>query len=68
MAYCVGFGELWRGRAPLTEDCSIDQMIDLHCMSYTSNAGSEILVAGGQEQMFVLDVEKGVLKRQVRNP
>jgi PAB-dependent poly(A)-specific ribonuclease subunit 2 len=40
-------------------------MKDLRCMSYTSKGGSEILVAGLQDQMFTVDVEKGTIIKQV---
>lgn len=40
-------------------------MKDLHCMSYTSRGTSEIIVAGHQEYMFVIDVNKGEITRQV---
>ena len=36
-------------------------MIDLRCMSFTSPAASEILVAGCQRQMYRIDVEKGIV-------
>ncbi|KAF2706246.1 PAB-dependent poly(A)-specific ribonuclease-like protein subunit pan2 [Pleomassaria siparia CBS 279.74] len=34
---------------------------DLRCMNFTSKGTREILVAGGQEQMFKIDVEKGTI-------
>jgi PAB-dependent poly(A)-specific ribonuclease subunit 2 len=34
-------------------------------MSYTSKGASEILVAGLQDQMFTIDVEKGTIIKQV---
>ena len=37
-------------------------------MSYTSKGASEILVAGLQDQMFTLDVEKGTIIKQVPKP
>jgi PAB-dependent poly(A)-specific ribonuclease subunit 2 len=40
-------------------------MKELHCMSYTSKGTSEILVAGLQDQMFVINVDKGTISRQV---
>lgn len=36
-------------------------------MSYTSKGTSEILVAGIQDQMFIIDVDKGVITKQVRH-
>ena len=34
-------------------------------MSYTSKGTSEILVAGLQDQMFTIDVDKGSVTKQV---
>lgn len=45
--------------------CRHQDMTDLHCMSYTSKGTSEIVVAGIQNQMFVIDVEKGTISKQV---
>lgn len=46
-----------------------DDMKDLRCMSFTSKATSEILVAGMQNTMFVIDVSKGeIIKRVWRAP
>jgi PAB-dependent poly(A)-specific ribonuclease subunit 2 len=44
---------------------SHDDMKDLRCMSYTSRGTSEILVAGLQDQMFIIDVDKGTVTKQV---
>ncbi|KAL2069699.1 hypothetical protein VTL71DRAFT_14378 [Oculimacula yallundae] len=38
---------------------------DLRCMSYTNKGTGEIIVAGLQDQMFVIDVEKGVITKQI---
>jgi PAB-dependent poly(A)-specific ribonuclease subunit 2 len=46
--------------------CRHDEMKDLRCMSYTSKGNSEVLVAGLQDQMFTIDVEKGTITKQVR--
>ena len=35
-------------------------------MSFTSKGTSEILVAGEQDKMFVIDVNKGEVTKQVR--
>ena len=35
-------------------------------MSFTSKGTSEILVAGEQDRMFVIDVNKGEVTKQVR--
>ncbi|ESZ94294.1 hypothetical protein SBOR_5290 [Sclerotinia borealis F-4128] len=43
-----------------------EDMKDLRCMSYTSRGTSEILVAGLQNQMFVIDVDKGIITKQIR--
>lgn len=40
-------------------------MKDLHCMSFTSKGASEIIVAGLQDTMFVIDVVKGEIVKQV---
>lgn len=48
----------------LTEN-SHDEMKDLRCMTFTSKGTSEILVAGWQEQMFTIDVDKGTITKQV---
>lgn len=45
--------------------CSHDDMRDLRCMSYTSKGASEILVAGLQDQMFTVNVDKGTVTKQV---
>jgi len=39
-------------------------MTDLYCMSFTSKGTSEILVAGAQDTMFVVDVNKGEILKQ----
>jgi hypothetical protein len=49
----------------LTLVSSHDDMKELYCMSYTSKGTSEILVAGLQDQMFVINVDKGTISRQV---
>jgi hypothetical protein len=45
-----------------------DDMKDLRCMSFTSRGSSEILIAGWQDQMFTIDVEKGTVTKQVKEP
>jgi PAB-dependent poly(A)-specific ribonuclease subunit 2 len=47
---------------------SRDDMKDLRCMSYTSKGTSEILAAGWQDQMFIINVDKGTVTRQVLKP
>lgn len=44
---------------------SDEEMRDLRCMSFTSKATSEILVAGLQNTMFVVDVNKGDIVKRV---
>lgn len=43
-------------------------MRDLQCMSFTSKGASEIVVAGFQNTMFVIDVIKGEIVKQVGSP
>jgi PAB-dependent poly(A)-specific ribonuclease subunit 2 len=43
-------------------------MKDLQCMSFTSKGASEIIVAGWQDTMFVIDVVKGEIVKQVGFP
>lgn len=47
---------------------SDEEMSDLRCMSFTSKATSEILVAGLQNTMFVVDVNKGEIVKRVCAP
>lgn len=42
-----------------------NDMENLRCMSFTSRSNTEILVAGLQGTMFVIDVNKGEIVRQV---
>lgn len=42
-------------------------MQDLRCMSFTSKGTGEILVAGEQDKMFVIDTNKGEITKQVRS-
>jgi len=43
-------------------------MADLRCMSFTSKGTSEILVAGCQDTMYVIDVNKGEIIKKVSLP
>jgi len=52
-------------RGPPLWHITNDDMKDLRCMSYTARDTSEIIVAGGQSTMFIIDVEKGTVIRQV---
>jgi PAB-dependent poly(A)-specific ribonuclease subunit 2 len=40
-------------------------MKDLRCVSFTSKGTTEILVAGVQGTMFSIDVDKGVITKEV---
>ena len=40
-------------------------MTDLKCMSFTSKGTAEIVVAGRQEKMLVIDLNKGEVVKQV---
>ncbi|ROT42505.1 exonuclease [Sodiomyces alkalinus F11] len=42
-----------------------EAMKDLQCMSFTSKSQTEILVAGYQEKMFVIDVSKGEITKEI---
>uniref|UniRef100_A0A8H7NFC2 PAN2-PAN3 deadenylation complex catalytic subunit PAN2 n=1 Tax=Bionectria ochroleuca TaxID=29856 RepID=A0A8H7NFC2_BIOOC len=42
-----------------------EDMKDLRCMSFTSKGTSEIIVAGLQDKMFVIDLTKGEVMKQV---
>jgi len=41
-------------------------MNEMRCMSFTSKGTSEVLVAGMQDKMFVVDLVKGEVTKQVR--
>lgn len=43
------------------------EMKDLRCMSFTSKGTAEILVAGLQDKMLVIDLNKGEVVKQVRS-
>ncbi|KAH0529417.1 hypothetical protein TsFJ059_004166 [Trichoderma semiorbis] len=43
-----------------------DDMKDLRCMSFTSKGTAEIIAAGLQDSMFVIDLIKGEVVKQVR--
>lgn len=46
--------------------CRSDEFKDLKCMNFTSKGTREILVAGCQDNMFKIDVEKGTITDSVR--
>ncbi|KAK4242788.1 ubiquitin carboxyl-terminal hydrolase-domain-containing protein [Achaetomium macrosporum] len=52
-------------RGPALWNIRHDDMKDLQCMSFTSKGASEIIVAGWQDTMFVIDVVKGEIVKQV---
>ncbi|KAK4665844.1 poly(A)-specific ribonuclease [Podospora pseudopauciseta] len=55
-------------RGPVMWNIRHEGMKDLRCMSFTSKGASEILVAGWQDTMFVIDVVKGEVTKQVPAP
>ncbi|KAL2257791.1 hypothetical protein VTK26DRAFT_9164 [Humicola hyalothermophila] len=52
-------------RGPALWNIRHEDMKDLQCMSFTSKGASEIVVAGWQDTMFVIDVVKGEIVKQV---
>ncbi|EJT81212.1 PAB-dependent poly(A)-specific ribonuclease subunit PAN2 [Gaeumannomyces tritici R3-111a-1] len=52
-------------RGPPLWHINHEDMKDLRCMSFTSRGTAEILVAGYQDTMFVIDVNKGDITKQV---
>ncbi|KAI9054308.1 hypothetical protein LZ554_001476 [Drepanopeziza brunnea f. sp. 'monogermtubi'] len=52
-------------RGPPIWHVTHNEMKDLRCMSYTNKGNLEILVAGLQDHMFVIDVEKGTIVKQL---
>ncbi|KAK3349906.1 ubiquitin carboxyl-terminal hydrolase-domain-containing protein [Lasiosphaeria hispida] len=52
-------------RGPALWNVRHDDMKDLHCMSFTSKGATEILVAGWQDTMFIIDVNKGEIVKQI---
>lgn len=49
----------------LIPGCRNENMKDMRCMSFTSKTQNEILVAGFQDKMFVIDVNKGEITKEV---
>lgn len=45
-----------------------EDMKELRCMSFTSKGTAEIIAAGLQETMLVIDLNKGEVVKQVRKP
>ncbi|KAK4119549.1 hypothetical protein N657DRAFT_581467 [Parathielavia appendiculata] len=52
-------------RGPALWNIRHKDMNDLQCMSFTSKGASEIIVAGWQDTMFIIDVIKGEIIKQV---
>jgi hypothetical protein len=50
----------------LLRDCRHAEFKDLKCMNFTSKGTREILVAGCQDKMFKVDVDKGTVTDTVR--
>ena len=44
---------------------SNEAFLDLQCMSFTAKGTHELVVAGGQDTMFKIDVEKGTITQVV---
>lgn len=44
---------------------SNDAFTDLRCMNFTSKGTREVLVAGCQDHMFKVDVDKGIILETV---
>lgn len=65
MAYHVWLSTLyWLSMADICCN-SHNEMKGLRCMSYTNKGNAEIVVAGLQDQIFVIDVEKGSITKKV---
>ena len=47
--------------------CRNEAFKDLRCVNFTSKGTREVLVAGCQDQMFKVDVEKGSITETVRD-
>ncbi|KAI9826617.1 MAG: poly(A)-specific ribonuclease [Thelocarpon impressellum] len=66
ITYGSGY-QCWKGQADRRFGVSgrHENMTDLRCMSYTSKGTSEIIVAGLQNSMFTIDVDKGQITREI---
>ncbi|KAK4164535.1 ubiquitin carboxyl-terminal hydrolase-domain-containing protein [Cladorrhinum sp. PSN259] len=53
-------------KGPAMWNIQHEDMKDLRCMSFTSKGASEIIVAGWQSTMFVIDVNKGEIVKQLQ--
>lgn len=56
------------GAARLLTAYRHEAMRDLRCMSFTSKGTAEIIVAGMQNTMLVIDLNKGEVVKQVCPP
>lgn len=65
IALCSTSVHMAMRRGPALWHIANIEMKDLRCMSYTSKGTSEILVAGLQDVMFTVDVDKGTVTKQV---
>lgn len=65
MAHCVWRSDTVDRNRLIKWAYSHEDMKELACMSFTSRGNNEILVAGLQDRMFTIDVEKGAITRQV---
>ncbi|KAH8684695.1 PAB-dependent poly(A)-specific ribonuclease subunit PAN2 [Tricladium varicosporioides] len=65
IALCTRSVHMATRRGPPIWHITHDEMKDLKCMSFTSKGNSEILVAGKQDQMFAVDVDKGTITKQI---
>lgn len=64
MAPCVGGskrGTLENESGRLRLSYRDNNFKDLQCMSFTSKSANEVLVAGQQDTMFKIDVERGTI-------
>ncbi|KAK4100548.1 hypothetical protein N658DRAFT_497289 [Parathielavia hyrcaniae] len=52
-------------RGPALWNIRHEDMKDLQCMSFTSKGASEVIVAGWQDTMFIIDVIKGEIIKEV---
>lgn len=65
MAHSVCIDVIFPASSSLTLNTRSDNFKDLRCMGFTSKGQSEILVAGYQDKMFVVDVNKGEITKEV---
>lgn len=66
MAYQVGGSHDTDKKGPLALTAGRhDEMKDLRCMSFTSKGTAEIIAAGWQDTMLVVDLIKGDVVKQV---